>query len=82
MQWQGGLGYKTSYKHYYEDENIAIVPDLSKENDFWQVYYKPLSVKELINWFNENKEKIEYTIIYQKILKMKLKDKLKKKASK
>lgn len=29
------LGYKTSYKHYYEDEYIAIVPDISKGNDFW-----------------------------------------------
>ena len=31
------LGYKTSYKHYYEDEHIAVVPDVSKGNDFWQV---------------------------------------------
>lgn len=48
------LGYKTSYKHYYEDEYIAIVPDISKGNDFWQVYYKANAVKEIINWFSEN----------------------------
>lgn len=60
------LGYKTSYKHYYEDEHIAIVPDISKGNDFWQVYYKANAVKEIINWFSENGEKIEYSIIYEK----------------
>lgn len=60
------LGYKTCYKHYYEDEYIAIVPDISKGNVFWQVYYKPNAVKEIIQWFNQNKEKIQYTIIYQK----------------
>lgn len=60
------LGYKTSYKHYYEDEYIAIVPDLSKGNDFWQVYYKPLAVEQIVNWFFKNKEQIEYTVIYQR----------------
>lgn len=60
------LGYKTSYKHYYEDEYIAIVPDISKGNNFWQVYYKANSVKQIINWFSQNKEEIEYTVIYQK----------------
>lgn len=64
------LGYKTSYKHYYEDEYIAIVPDISKGNDFWQVYYKSNAVKDIINWFNENKKDIEYTIIYQRNTKM------------
>ena len=39
------LGFKTSYKHYYEDEDIAIVSDLSKGNDFWQIYYKPNTVE-------------------------------------
>jgi len=35
------LGYKNTSKHYCEDENIAIVPNISKSNNFWQVYYKP-----------------------------------------
>lgn len=61
------LGYKTSYKHYYEDEYIAIVPDVSKGNDFWQVYYKSLAVEQIINWFDENKEKMEYTVFIKKI---------------
>lgn len=60
------LGYKTSYKHYYEDEYIAIVPDISKGNEFWQVYYKSLAVKQIIKWFNENRENIEYKIVYQR----------------
>lgn len=51
------LGYKTSYKHYYEDEHIAVVPDVSKGNDFWQVYYKPNTVKQIINCFNKIKKK-------------------------
>lgn len=58
------------------------MPDLSKGNDFWQVYYKPLSVKELINWFNENKEKIEYTIIYQKNTKNGMKGEIKERGFK
>lgn len=60
------LGYKISYKHYYEDEYIAVVPDISKGNDYYQVYYKPKAVEEIIKWFNENKDNIEYKIIYQK----------------
>lgn len=76
------LGYKTSYKHYYEDEYIAIVPDISKGNDFWQVYYKSISVEQILNWFNENREKIEYTIIYQRNTKKGTKGKIKEKGFK
>jgi len=60
------LGYKNTYKHYYEDKYIAIITDLSKGNDFWQVFYKPKAVKEIINWFNTNKYEIEYKILYEK----------------
>ena len=60
------LGIKISYKHYYEDENIAVVPDISKGNQYYQVYYKPKAVKEIIEWFNRNKEEIEYKIIYER----------------
>ena len=59
------LGYKISYKHYYEDENIAIVKDISK-NEYWQVYFKPKGAHEIIDWFNKNKEKIYYEIQYIK----------------
>lgn len=76
------LGYKTSYKHYYEDDYIAIVPDISKGNDFWQVYYKAKAVKEIINWFEENKENIEYTVIYQKNTKDGVKGEIKEKGFK
>ena len=57
------LGYKISYKHYYEDEYIAIVKDISK-NEYRQVYFKPLAVKKIIEWFNNNKEEIYYEIQY------------------
>ena len=60
------LGMKISYKHYYEDEEIAIVPDISKGNRYYQVYYKPKAVKEIIEWFRENKKEIEYKIIYER----------------
>ena len=60
------LGMKVSYKHYYEDEHVAIVPDISKGNQYYQVYYKPKAVKEIIEWFNENKEDMEYKIIYER----------------
>ena len=57
------LGYKISYKHYYEDEYIAIIKDISK-NEYWQVYFKPKAVQEIIAWFNKNKEEIYYEIQY------------------
>ena len=60
------LGMKISYKHYYEDEKVAIVPDISKGNQYYQVYYKPKAVEEITKWFNKNKEKIEYKIIYER----------------
>jgi len=76
------LGYKTSYKHYYEDEYIAIVPDISKGNDFWQVYYKLFAVERIINWFNKNKQEIEYTVVYQKNTKNGVKGEIKEKGFK
>lgn len=60
------LGMKVSYKHYYEDENLAVVPDVSKGNDYYQVYYKPKAVNEIIKWYNENKMDLEYRIVYQR----------------
>ena len=57
------LGYKISYKHYYEDEYIAIIKDLTK-NEYWQVYFKPKAVKKIIEWFNKNKDEIYYEIQY------------------
>lgn len=59
------LGYKVGYKHYYEDEKIAIIKDISK-SEYWQVYYKPEAVKEIEKWFNENKKEIYYEIQYVK----------------
>lgn len=76
------LGYKISYKHYYEDDYIAIVPDISKGNDFWQVYYKVKAAKEIMRWFEENKENIEYTVIYQKNTKNGVKGEIKEKGFK
>lgn len=55
------LGYKISYKHYYEDEHIAIIKDISK-NEYWQVYFKPTAVEEIIEWFNKNRDEIYYEI--------------------
>ncbi len=57
------MGYKISYKHFYEDEYISIIKDLSK-NEYWQVYFKPLAVEEIMEWFNKNKENIYYEIQY------------------
>lgn len=57
------LGYKISYKHFYEDKYIAIVKDITK-NEYWQVYFKPLAVEEIIKWFNNNKEEIYYEVQY------------------
>lgn len=59
------LGYKILYKHFYEDDNIAIIKDISK-NEYWQVYFKPQGVKNIIDWFNQNKENIYYEIQYVK----------------
>lgn len=57
------LGYKISYKHYYEDAYIAIIKDITK-NEYWQVYFKPKAVQEISKWFHQNKEKIYYEIQY------------------
>ncbi len=75
------LGYKISYKHFYEDEYIAIVKDVTK-NEYWQVYFKPLAVNEIINWFNENKEEIYYEIQYVRNTKNGKKGELKEKGYK
>ncbi len=76
------LGMKISYKHYYEDEKIAIIPDISKGNQYYQVYYKPKAVEEIIKWFKQNKEEIEYKIIYERNTKHGEKGKIKEKGFK
>ena len=75
------LGYKVSYKHYYEDEYIAIIKDISK-NEYWQVYFKPKAVKKIIEWFNKNKEEIYYEIQYIKNTKNGKKGEVKEKGYK
>ena len=75
------LGYKIAYKHYYEDEYIAIIKDISK-SEYWQVYFKPIAVKEIIKWFNDNKEEIYYEIQYIRNTKNGKKGELKEKGYK
>lgn len=75
------LGYKISYKHFYEDECIAIIKDLTK-NEYWQVYFKPIAVNEIIKWFNDNKEEIYYEIQYVRNTKSGKKGELKEKGYK
>ena len=75
------LGYKISYKHFYEDEYIVIVKDVTK-NEYWQVYFKPLAVEEIVRWFNENKEDIYYEIQYVRNTKNGKKGELKEKGYK
>ena len=75
------LGYKVSYKHYYEDNHIAIIKDISK-NEYWQVYFKPLAVQEIIEWFNKNKEELYYEIQYVKNTKNGKKGEVKEKGYK
>ena len=75
------LGYKISYKHFYEDEYIAIIKDLTK-NEYWQVYFKPVAVNEIIKWFNDNKEEIYYEIQYVRNTKSGKKGELKEKGYK
>ena len=75
------LGYKISYKHYYEDENIAIIKDITK-NEYWQVYFKPKAVKQIIEWFNKNREDIFYEIQYVRNTKNGKKGEIKEKGYK
>ena len=75
------VGYKVSYKHYYEDEYIAIIKDISK-NEYWQVYYKPKAVNKIVDWFNKNKEDIYYEILYIKNTKKGKKGEVKEKGYK
>lgn len=60
------LGMKISYKHYYEDDEIAIVPDISKGSQYYQIYYKPTAVNRITRWFEQNREETEYKIIYER----------------
>lgn len=75
------LGYKISYKHFYEDEYIAIIKDVTK-NEYWQVYFKPVAVNEIIKWFNDNKEEIYYEIQYVRNTKSGKKGELKERGYK
>ena len=75
------LGYKISYKHYYEDEYIAVIKDISK-NEYWQVYFKPLAVEEICKWFKSNKDEIYYEIQYVKNTKKGKKGEIKEKGYK
>ena len=75
------LGYKISYKHYYEDENVAIIKDITK-NEYWQVYFKPKAAEDIIDWFNKNKDYIYYEIQYVRNTKKGKKGEIKEKGYK
>jgi len=76
------LGMKISYKHYYEDEEIAIVPDISKGNQYYQIYYKPAAVSRITKWFEDNRKEAEYKIIYERNTKNGKKGEVKEKGFK
>lgn len=63
------LGFKIGYRHYYEDENIVIIKDIS--NKGYQIYYKPAGVEKINEWFCKNKEETYYEIMYLKNTKNK-----------
>ena len=75
------LGYKISYKHYYEDENVAIIKDITK-NEYWQVYFKSKAAEDIIDWFNKNKDYIYYEIQYVRNTKKGKKGEIKEKGYK
>ena len=75
------LGFKISYKHYYEDEFIAIIKDISK-NEYWQVYFKPKGAEEIVKWFNKNKGELYYEIQYIKNTKNEKKGEIKERGYK
>jgi len=73
---------KISYKYYYEDEEIAIVPDISKGNQYYQIYYKPAAVSRITKWFEDNRKEAEYKIIYERNTKNGKKGEIKEKGFK
>lgn len=75
------LGFKISYKHFYEDNDVAIIKDLSK-NEYWQVYFKPLAVDEIIKWFHSNRDNVYYEIQYVRNTKNGKKGEIKEKGYK
>lgn len=76
------LGMKIGYKHYYEDEEIAIVSDISKGTQYYQIYYKPKAVEKIIKWFKENEDEIEYNVIYERNTKLGKKGEIKERGYK
>lgn len=74
-------GLKISYKHFFEDDYIAIIKDTTK-NEYWQVYFKPLAVQKITKWFKDNKRKIYYEIQYVRNTKNGKKGEIKEKGYK
>lgn len=56
------FGYKIDYKRHFQDDYIAI----TGENGVYDVYYKPKAVDEIIKWFNKNKDKYYYELVYKR----------------
>lgn len=60
------LGMHVDIKGYLDDDNIIIVPDQSKGNRHWQVYYKPVGMQKIIDWFKENRDHIGFKEYYKR----------------
>lgn len=52
------------WKTYWK--KIKVIKKLRGENQYYQIYYKPKAVEEIINWFNKNRKEAEYKIIYER----------------
>lgn len=59
------LAMKIRTSDSYEDEDIAIINEAIEDTCYWQVYYKPRGAEKIIDWFEKNKESIEFTDYYK-----------------
>ena len=53
-------------KYFIEVEKRYKAIVETPQNIFDVIYYKPKAEKEISEWFNKNKEEIEYKIIYER----------------
>lgn len=60
------LDMKIENKCFYQDDDIIIANDISKDINHWQVYYKPAAVEKIKDWFEINKNTIKFELLYKR----------------
>jgi hypothetical protein len=60
------LGFRTNVRTWYQDDDIAIISQQEDASVSWMVYYKPVGISKILDWWNNNKDAAYFVELYKR----------------